>query len=337
MRGVGCAGSPESKQCYETVAILLLAAARCATGRRRQRADPDHRSLRARAVVGARASRDSRHNSTSASGSRPGCWRAARGRPIVSCSSCTAPARQPKWPSTCRYQDYSWMAYLAQAGFDAFSVDMTGYGRSTRPPAMNDPCNLAPNQQAALVPRLLAAPCPRNLWPGHDDNRVRLGRRGRRCRLHPRPARRRARQPGRLVARRSAFGRLCGDAIRRRCIVSCCSRPGTAVRAGPRRLPRFPLRASSSIRSREQNSMRTGIGRSAVRPRYEQAASDSVWSAMLRIRSGWRNLGPWRPSRAADDDVGMERRRRDEDADADVDGGRHSRQAGRTRARARAL
>ena len=42
------------------------------------------------------------------------------------------------------YQDYSWMAYLAQAGFDTFSVDMTGYGRSTRPAAMNDPCNLAP-------------------------------------------------------------------------------------------------------------------------------------------------------------------------------------------------
>ena len=29
--------------------------------------------------------------------------------------------------------DYSWMAYLARAGFDVFSVDMTGYGRSTRP------------------------------------------------------------------------------------------------------------------------------------------------------------------------------------------------------------
>jgi pimeloyl-ACP methyl ester carboxylesterase len=57
------------------------------------------------------------------------------------------------------YQDYSWMGYLAQAGFDTFSVDMTGYGRSTRPPAMNDPCNLAPNQQAALVPRLIPAPC----------------------------------------------------------------------------------------------------------------------------------------------------------------------------------
>ena len=58
------------------------------------------------------------------------------------------------------YQDYSWMAYLAQAGFDAFSVDMTGYGRSTRPAAMNDPCNLAPAQQALFIPRLIPAPCP---------------------------------------------------------------------------------------------------------------------------------------------------------------------------------
>jgi len=31
------------------------------------------------------------------------------------------------------YQDYSWMAYLAAAGYDVFSLDMTGYGRSTRP------------------------------------------------------------------------------------------------------------------------------------------------------------------------------------------------------------
>jgi len=58
------------------------------------------------------------------------------------------------------YQDYSWMAYLAQAGFDAFSVDMTGYGRPTRPAAMNDPCNLAPAQQALFIPRLIPAPCP---------------------------------------------------------------------------------------------------------------------------------------------------------------------------------
>jgi pimeloyl-ACP methyl ester carboxylesterase len=57
------------------------------------------------------------------------------------------------------YKDYSWMAYLASAGFDVFSMDATGYGRSTRPPMMNDPCNLAPDQQTAFVPTLLSAPC----------------------------------------------------------------------------------------------------------------------------------------------------------------------------------
>jgi pimeloyl-ACP methyl ester carboxylesterase len=50
------------------------------------------------------------------------------------------------------YQDYSWMEYLAEAGFDAFAMDTTGYGRSTRPAAMNDPCNLSPAQQLVLAP-----------------------------------------------------------------------------------------------------------------------------------------------------------------------------------------
>src|SRR5579862_5928405 len=57
------------------------------------------------------------------------------------------------------YQDYSWMAFLARAGFDTFSMDTTGYGRSTRPAPMNDPCNLARDRQAGFV----AAPggqCP---------------------------------------------------------------------------------------------------------------------------------------------------------------------------------
>lgn len=48
------------------------------------------------------------------------------------------------------YEDYSWMAYLAGAGFDVFSMDVTGYGRSTRPEVMNDPCNLSAEQRAAL-------------------------------------------------------------------------------------------------------------------------------------------------------------------------------------------
>ncbi len=53
------------------------------------------------------------------------------------------------------YGDYSWMAFLAEAGLDVFSVDMTGYGRSTRPAPMNDPCNLSKQQQQAIV----KAPC----------------------------------------------------------------------------------------------------------------------------------------------------------------------------------
>ena len=53
------------------------------------------------------------------------------------------------------YGDYSWMAFLADAGFDVFSMDMTGYGRSTRPNVMNDVCNLSAEQQTALG----RAPC----------------------------------------------------------------------------------------------------------------------------------------------------------------------------------
>jgi pimeloyl-ACP methyl ester carboxylesterase len=55
------------------------------------------------------------------------------------------------------YDDYSWMAYLASAGFDVFSMDMTGYGRSTRPSVMNDSCNLSPEQQASIGRKPCAA------------------------------------------------------------------------------------------------------------------------------------------------------------------------------------
>jgi pimeloyl-ACP methyl ester carboxylesterase len=55
------------------------------------------------------------------------------------------------------YGDYSWMAYLASAGFDVFSMDMTGYGRSTRPALMNDSCNLSPEQQNSLGRKPCAA------------------------------------------------------------------------------------------------------------------------------------------------------------------------------------
>jgi len=69
------------------------------------------------------------------------------------------------------YKDYSWMAYLAKAGFDVFSMDMTGYGRSTRPPAMSDPCNFSKAQQAQVCPephsvpvRAFASLAPSRRW-----------------------------------------------------------------------------------------------------------------------------------------------------------------------------
>src|SRR3954447_14486932 len=56
-------------------------------------------------------------------------------------------------------QDYSWMGYLARAGFDVFAMDMTGYGRSSRPAPMNDPCNLTAEQQKAFIPALMSGAC----------------------------------------------------------------------------------------------------------------------------------------------------------------------------------
>ncbi len=57
------------------------------------------------------------------------------------------------------YEGYSWMAYLANAGYDTFSMDTTGYGRSTRPAVMNDICNLSEAQQRSFIPALLDDSC----------------------------------------------------------------------------------------------------------------------------------------------------------------------------------
>ncbi|MEX0963534.1 MAG: alpha/beta fold hydrolase [Pseudohongiellaceae bacterium] len=56
-------------------------------------------------------------------------------------------------------EGYSWMAHLAKAGYDTFSMDTTGYGRSTRPAAMNDICNLSKPQQESFIPALLDSTC----------------------------------------------------------------------------------------------------------------------------------------------------------------------------------
>jgi pimeloyl-ACP methyl ester carboxylesterase len=65
------------------------------------------------------------------------------------------------------FKDYSWMEYLAQAGFDVFAMDITGYGASTRPYPMNDPCNTSPSSvsdgvsgEDIIMPYPLTAHCP---------------------------------------------------------------------------------------------------------------------------------------------------------------------------------
>jgi pimeloyl-ACP methyl ester carboxylesterase len=56
------------------------------------------------------------------------------------------------------HEDYSWMEALARAGFDVFAMDMTGYGKSTRP-KMDDPCNVGGAQQKELKPKTLKEAC----------------------------------------------------------------------------------------------------------------------------------------------------------------------------------
>ena len=56
------------------------------------------------------------------------------------------------------YKDYSWMEYLAEAGFDTFAMDHTGYGRSPRP-TMDNACNMSPDNQRIVMPHPLKEIC----------------------------------------------------------------------------------------------------------------------------------------------------------------------------------
>jgi pimeloyl-ACP methyl ester carboxylesterase len=58
-----------------------------------------------------------------------------------------------------QFENYSWMDYLAAAGFDVFVMDVTGYGLSPRP-MMDDPCNNSTfDQLSYLIPKPLAQAC----------------------------------------------------------------------------------------------------------------------------------------------------------------------------------
>ena len=234
------------------------------------------------------------------------------------------------------YQDYSWMAYLARAGFDVFSVDMTGYGRSTRPAQMNDLCNVAKDRQAEWIPTLLKAPCapsyPQALttiasdWDdvGAAVDYIRNLRRVERVSIvawslgGPRSGGYAARYPDkvkRLVLLAPAYAR-------------------TSAAGPPAKVPAEGAAFNTQSRA-DLDAL--WARQTACATQVDPAVPDVVWSELIAVRSGWRDVGPRRPPRAADDHVGLEPGGRGEDADADADGRRDSRWSGGARARQRAV
>jgi pimeloyl-ACP methyl ester carboxylesterase len=185
------------------------------------------------------------------------------------------------------YADYSWMAYLAAAGYDVFSMDMTGYGRSTRPSAMNDVCNLTEEQQRALGAAVCKASYAQQLttvasdWDDIDA-----------VVEHLRKLRGVAREPvgWSLAARAPA-------ATRRSTRTGRQARRARAGLQPRRRRPTRPNPAAGAPSTQSHaGSPRTGTGRSAA-PSSTSPPRATVWGAMLASDPG-RDLGTGRATRA---------------------------------------
>ena len=204
------------------------------------------------------------------------------------------------------HSDYSWMAYLANAGFDVFAMDTTGYGRSVRPAEMNDPCNLASEQQAQFVPALIPALCDAK-YPGQLTNlgsdwndidavvdHIRTLRQGREG------------EPGGVVARWTARRRLRCAAPRRKCSGSCCWRlPTTAPPAAPP--PALP-NAGVVFNTQSRQEFDANWDRQLGCPnQFDPAVREVGVEGHDRVRSGRREMGERRAARAVHHHVGMER------------------------------
>ena len=131
-----------------------------------------------------------------------------------------------------------------------------------------------------------------------------------------------SRQPGGLVARRSAGRRLRGAASREG------AEAGPAgARLRPRR-QRQSAAATAGWRGDEHavaGGVRRELGSAGRLPRSMRCRRQRRrLVADARIGSGQGDVGLRRPARAADDELGLERRDGGEDPDADVDGGRRA-------------
>ena len=179
------------------------------------------------------------------------------------------------------YADYSWMAYLADAGYDVFSVDMEGYGRSARPSAMGDKCNL---NEAQRTEYKVLADCKPTMTSGvttlaSDWNDVGaavdyvLGlRHGTKLNLigwsqgGPRAAGWAAQHP---------------DKVSRMVLLAPAYNNGAARMAAPAAAPAAPSRGSAFNVQTHDDFVQNWNRQAPCPGQFEQAASDSVWHEML--------------------------------------------------------
>jgi len=178
------------------------------------------------------------------------------------------------------HADYSWMAWLAKEGFDVFAMDVTGYGRSTRPAQMNDPCNLPAASQAQFTPALIPRACPPS-YPRAittmDSDWDDIGA------VVDHLRRLRGVEEVSLVAWSQGAPRSLGYAARNPAKVARAVVLAPAYsRGGPAGAPDTPAVSAGPLTSQSRSEFIAGWDRQVGCPgQYEPAVREAVWSEML--------------------------------------------------------